>query len=496
MEYISAKEPPVRENRLGSCNSYGGNAEHLLGCAKRGCLNLACRKFHQTQLCQSSLCLSWVDSVPDPVVIMHSPIGCGAMNMFKRENFFSQPDKHRYVRTINTNLGEMDIIEGGERALQEAILYAEKEFHPKNIFILMTCVPTLTGNDVEAVAESVRNDIKAEIMPIYCAGFKSKIPASAYDALYHGMIKIYLEGKKEKAIQSLQRKRDNKVNLFSTSSASDADLNELKRLLEAMQLEVRLLPYNFSPESLTELTDASLNISTCATHDEYMFQYLKETYGMPYVIKNVPIGVKNTSLWILEIAKYFGREKQAEVLVEKEVEKLNKSLDKYKKALKGKTAFIHGGEPRSLATAEILEMLGMEVLGIEARHHDKFSDEMLEGRKDNKEMSYSVAIGQPFEKANLLERMRPDIYIGHNGQCVQPAKQGIPVAPLFYKPNNYFGFTGVFERARDLGRMIKNVQFYKNLRENLSLPYQESWYKKEPFCYIKPGNAIQKEEVI
>lgn len=496
MEYINAKEPPVRENRLGSCNSYGGNARHLLGCAKRGCMNLICRKFHQTQLCQSSLCLSWADSVPDPVVIMHSPVGCGAMNMFKREIFFGQPDRLRYVRTINTNLGESDIITGGEQSLREAILYAENEFHPKNIFILMTCVPTLTGDDVEAVIESVTDRIKADIMPVYCAGFKSKIPASAYDALYHGMIKVHLEGKKEKAIQNLRRKKENKVNLFIMSSASDADINELRRLLEAIELEVRVLPYNFSVERLAELTDASLNISACATHDGYMFQYLEETYGMPYVIKNIPIGIKNTSSWLLEAAKFFGKEKQAKDLIARETEKLKKSLGKYKNTLQGKTAFIHGGEPRSLATAEILEMLGMEVLGIEARHHDKFSDEMLEGRKDNTKMTYSVAIGQPFEKANLLEKMRPDIYIGHNGQCVQPAKQGIPVAPLFYKPDNYFGFTGLFERARGLSRMMKNVQFYKNLRENLSLPYKKSWYGKEPFSYIKTSEFIQKEDVI
>ncbi|BDZ78635.1 nitrogenase component 1 [Claveliimonas bilis] len=490
MEYYDSKEPAVRENRLGSCNSYGGNVKDLLECAQGGCMNLACRRFHQTQLCQSSLSLSWVDTVSDPVVIMHSPVGCGGMNMFMRELFFDEPDKLRYVRTINTNLSETDVISGGEDKLREAILYAEEKFHPENIFVMMTCVPTLTGDDADAVIDSVKSEVKANIMPVYCAGFKSKIPASAYDALYHGIIKTYLREKEEEVEANLRKNNGKKVNLFNTSSTSHADQDELKRLLELLGLEVRILPYDSPTKYLTEMVDASLNVSICTTHDEYLFQYMEEVYGIPYVMKNIPVGIGNTSLWLREVAKFFGKEKEAEKVIEQEVGKLERALAPYRKILSGKTAFIHGGEPRSLATADTLERLGVEVLGIETRHHDRFSNELLEKRKNNEKMTYSVAIGQPFEKANLLERMKPDIYVGHNGQCVQPAKQGIPVYPLFYKPNNYFGFTGVFEIARGLARMTRNIQFYKNLRENLRLPYQESWYEKEPFSYIKSGETI------
>ena len=485
MEYYDAKEPPVRENRLKSCNSFGGTVAEILEKAGGGCLNSVCRKFHQTQLCQSSLSLSWVDTVSDPVIIMHSPVGCGGMNMFMRELFFDEPDQTRYVRTINTNLSEVDVISGSEDKLREAILYAENTFHPENIFVMMTCVPTLTGDDADAVIDSVKAQVKANIMPVYCAGFKSKIPASAYDALYHGIIGTYLREKSEEVTANLAKNNGKKVNLFNTSSTSHADQDELKRILELIGLEVRILPYDSPTQYLTDMVDASLNVSICTTHDEYLFTYMQEVYGIPYIMKNIPVGIKNTCIWLLEVAKFFNKEAEAQKVIEQEVSKLEKALVPYKKLLQGKTAFVHGGEPRSLATADTLELLGMKVLGIETRHHDHFSNELLETRRENKKMTYSVSIGQPFEKANLLERMQPDVYVGHNGQCVQPAKQGVPVYPLFYKPNNYFGFTGVFEIARGLARMQRNTQFYRNLRENLALPYQQSWYEKEPFSYIK-----------
>ena len=486
MEYYDAKEPPVRENRLGSCNSFGGTVEDILEKSKGGCLNAACRRFHQTQLCQSSLSLSWVDTVSDPVIIMHSPVGCGGMNMFMRELFFDgKEDQTRYVRTINTNLSETDVISGGEKKLREAILYAEETYHPENIFVMVTCVPTLTGDDVDAVIESVKDQVKANLMPVYCAGFKSKIPASAYDALYHGIIRTYLQDKEAEIQENLKKNNGRKVNLFNTSSTAHADQDELKRILELIGLEVRILPYDSPTRYLTDMVDASLNISICTTHDEYLFTYMEKVYGIPYIMKNIPIGIKNTAVWLREVAKFFHKEEEAEKVIAAEIAKLERAVEPLKKYLKGKTAFIHGGEPRSLATADTLEMFGMEVLGIETRHHDRFSNELLESRRSNKKMTYSVSIGQPFEKANLLNRMNPDVYIGHNGQCVQPAKQGVPVYPLFYKPNNYFGFTGVFEIARGLARMLRNRQFYDNLRDNLDLPYKAEWYEKEPFSYIK-----------
>ena len=490
MEYYDAIEPPVRENRLGSCNSYGGNVEQILQCGRGGCLNQACRRFHQTQLCQSSLSLSLVDTVSDPVVIMHAPVGCGGMNMFMRELFFEGSDPVRYVRTINTNLREADVINGGEERLREAIRYADREFHPENIFIMVTCVPTLTGDDVDAVVESMKGEVAANLMPVYCAGFKSKIPASSYDALYHGIIRTYLQDKEAEVQAHLAQNNGKKVNLFNTSSTSHADQDELKRLLELLGLEVRILPYDSPTRYLTEMVDASLNISICTTHDEYLFTYMEQVYGIPYMMKNIPVGIKNTALWLTEAARRFGLEQRAQEIIEQETAKLERALAPLKPQLAGWTAFIHGGEPRSLATADTLEMLGFRVLGIETRHHDRFSDELLQTRRDKTDMTYSVAIGQPFEKANLLERMQPDVYIGHNGQCVQPAKQGVPVYPLFYKPNLYFGFTGVYEIARGLARMLQNTQFYRNLRQHLRLPYRDSWYEQEPFSYIKQDDLI------
>jgi nitrogenase molybdenum-iron protein alpha chain len=47
------------------------------------------------------------------------------------------------------------------------------------------------------------------------------------------------------------------------------------------------------------------------------------------------------------------------------------------------------------------------------------------------------------------------------------------------------GYTGAFEVAYRLKRLISNSQYNRNIRKYRPLPFRESWYEKEVFSYIK-----------
>lgn len=494
MDFYHTTEPPVRENRLQATNCYGGTVSDILkkqcqgGCA---CFANSSRRFRQTQLCQSSLCLSFANSIEDCVIIVHAPIGCGGMNMHTRELFSENNPLIRYPRTINTNLSEADVISGGEEKLRQAVLWAEKKFHPTHIIIIATCTPTLMGDDIDGILKSLQGQVSANLIPIYCAGFKSKIIASFYDAMYHGLIRTFLQAPKNPSYTGYTADGKPIVNLFRMSSASDADLAEMKRLLHKLGLKVRILAYGAKAQDFQEMTNAVLNISMCATHDDYMLTFLKENFQIPYLIKNIPVGVTNTSLWLRSIAAFFGKENLAETIIQEETAELQMALNPLLPNLRGKRVYLHGGEIRVLAMAETMDFLGLEVVGIEARHHDAFATDLLEAwRQKNETLSFAVASGQPFERANLLERLQPDLCIGHKGQCVWPAKQGIPVFPLFNKPEKFFGYEGVYSIACGLHRLFQNTIFYKNIRRHLPLPYQTEWYAKDPFFYITTEETV------
>jgi len=79
--------------------------------------------------------------------------------------------------------------------------------------------------------------------------------------------------------------------------------------------------------------------------------------------------------------------------------------------------------------------------------------------------------------------------VGHVGGNASPAKQGLPVFPVFGPGANYMGYSGIFEIARRIARIVRNPMFNRNLGTHVRLPYSDSWYREEPFSQITGGEA-------
>jgi len=506
MDYIKDKAPPVREDRLRACNAYGGSCDNLVDQSKKGCLNGIKRTFSQTQGCQLNLSLAILNTIRDSVVIVHGPLGCGGASLSVagvNKNFQQLRDTSaRGLLWVNTNMGESEVINGGEDNLRDAILHAEKEFRPSAIIIVNSCVPAIIGDDIDSVVERVQGEIKARIVPVHCEGFKTKIMASAYDAVYHGILRNLIPALDADAaaipkpdektqLEELQEKYriSRTVNVLNVSSMSRVDEYELVRLLKALELNLNILPCYSHPEDFLKATEAALNVSICATHDDYFVEHLQTKYNIPFILRTIPIGIKYTNRWLLDIAKFFGNEEAAQRFIDQETKLLEEALVPYRALFKGKKVVIGGGEIRVVANAELLTYLGFEVVGMRAYHYDQFADEMLEEVSESDKVPFNVATGQPFEQANLLANLKPDLYVGHVGGNGWAGKQGIPVLPIFHQSNIFLGYTGVFEFARRLARVLRNPSFNRNLGENTKLPYFPNWYEKDAFSYIDEGNG-------
>lgn len=514
MDFLQNKAAPVREDRLAACGAYGGSCCDLSGQSKKGgCLFNTKRTFSQTQGCQLSLSLGMVASIRDSVVIVHSPVGCGA-NMLQTAGINKVFQQQRAssaagLRWINTNLDEVDVIQGGEKKLRQAVLRAEQEFRPEAIIVMNACVPALIGDDIDSTLEDLQKQVNARIVPIHCEGFKTRIQATAYDAVYHGILRNLVGEDKAKVRRELdedpleeakrQARISKTVNLLNVGSMSRIDEVELIRILNALDLEVRVLPCFAHPDDFTYSFEAALNVSICATHDDYFVEHLKSKYGVPYVLRTIPIGIANTNKWIRDIAAFFGIEERAERFIEAETRELEKALVPYRNQLQGKSVFLTGGEIRILTTAELLYNLGMDVIGLRGYHFDKYGeillDEFLQDVPGTDDAVFNIGAGQLFEQANLLRKLKPDLYVGHLGGNGSAAKQGFAIFPLFGQSNDYLGYQGVFEVATRVARLMRNPSFNRNLGRNTVLPYRESWYSQNPFTYID-DSALREEQTV
>lgn len=504
MSYTDQRVPPKREERHGTCTAFGGGLCGLKNEFGGGGCSLVDndRAFRQGSICQMIPALAILSTLPDTVVLVHGAVGCGGAahnyNASMRSRQMSETSNPPGTLWISTALGERDVVGGGEAKLRQAILDADRRYRPCAIVIVNTCTPSVIGDDVDGVVESIQDNVTATIVPVHCEGIKTKVMATAYDAVYHGIARNLIEspddfelptvdGDIAEATERIRRSR--LVNLFNVSSMGDLDENELARLLRSIGLEVNIFPCYAHPENMKYATEAALSVATCPTHDDYFVEFLQEAYGVPYLLQHMPVGVAQTGDWLRGVGKHFGLEETTERFIEREEAELNAALAPLRAQLAGKTAMISAGEVRTLSMGLLLDELGMRVLAVRPYHYDQYGAEAA-GRltKINPDLTVNVATNQPYEAANILAREKPDIWIGHNADNVWAAKHGVSALPIYGGNNTYMGYAGAYDYARRIVRQLSNPSFNRRLAENVRTPYDPSWYQTDPFALINDGS--------
>ena len=501
--FLVADEPPVRDERVGGCIAYCGSCSALQGDFKSGCAQSQNRKFSQSGGCQLGLALGIINSLTRVVTIVHSPLGCcsglAGMAGVRASSRASRGLLVEEQTYIHTNMDQLDVVNGGIDKLRKAILYAEEELKPEIIAIVNGCVPGIIGDDIDSLVRELEPQISARIVPLHCEGFKSRFVSSGYDAANHGILKYLIREPKEypQLTEEAQIRYDvekkyrisRTVNIFNVGSNSNGDEVELSRLISALGLIPKVVPLNCTVDDLDHIGEAALNVSICATHDDYLLGHLKERFGTPYILDVLPIGINCTNTWIRKIAAHFNLEDEAERLIEAENKELLEAIEPFVKELKGKKIFVGGGETRILTTADFYKSIGMELVGIKAHNVDRFVSNLLNDI-DDPNLTVEVAAGQPAEEINTLNRLKPDIYIGHAGANGWVTKLGIPNIPLFGAPINYMGYSGAFELARRAARALKNTNFSKNISKYVGHPLTDEWLATDPRENIVQGNKF------
>ena len=487
MSYLHRATPPTRETRLNPCITYGGTICGLAGRGGKGCLESAERSFSQGTICLLIPALAIINSLPGTAVLLHGAAGCGTVthsqNTAVRVGTAARWGKAQDVLWFTTALQEMDVVNGGEKKLENALREIDREYAPRFIVVVTTCVPGIIGDDVDTLVEQIGSEIRAKILPVHCEGFKTAIWATAYDAVYHAVGRNLLESPEEDAPAE---RNPNLVNLMNVSSMGRPDELELVRLLGELGLEANIFPVFADPGGVFRATRAALSISTCPTHDDYFLKHLQECFGVPYIIRHMPIGIRNTALWLRDIAAALGREAEAERVIERETARLEAALKPFLPDFEGKRAFIAAGEFRALANASLMHELGFEIVGVRSFHHDEFAEVEYEKlAADGSDFVVNVADCQPFEEANLLLRLKPDVFMGHVNGNSTAARLGIPASAIYNVGLHYVGYRGVFELARRLHRQLRNPAFNRRLGEHVRLRYREEWYQSDPFSHIR-----------
>jgi nitrogenase molybdenum-iron protein alpha/beta subunit len=472
----------LREIRLGAFANYGGCTQELSRHAQGPCIKRMDRAFGQATVCQEWYSMFTLLTVRDAVSIIHAPIGCtgsgACMNIFSRMGQVVRGEgRITNARWVSTDLRESDIIHGGEQKLRTTIRAVEDRYHPKAIFVFTSCASGIIGDDVAGVVRETQEVVKARIALSQCEGFKTSVWASGFDAAFHAITDYLLEPRNEKD--------PDLVNVISPLTVGKFDEIELERLLGELGLRANFVPCFATVDALQRTVSAALTATTCATYGQYLAQELTSRYGVPHTKELMPLGIENTDRWLLQIAETLGKTEQARALIEHEHQALAGQLEPIRAKLRGKRVFVSAGQARALTLSALAAEFGFEIVGVTVYHYDQViadSIQRLTERCGN--IKINVAQVQPFEQANLLRRLKPDLYLADEMTTCWAARQGIPTVPIYDYGMTYLGYRGLIATGKRLVNALANPGFAVKLARHNPLPYRSTWYDQDPFKYI------------
>ena len=419
----SVKYSGVRESRPGRVNDLGTTGKEVEEKFRKGCLKRADRSFAQGLQCQQINSMAALMSLEDSVFISHSPQGCVgcaimAVDMYRVGQIHRGIKQVKNPRLIVTNIDQKSVVFGGENKLREAVKKAVERYSPKLAFVYASCASGIIGDDIDAICQDLQGEYpETLIVPIHCEGFKSKICASGFDAAFISINKYILKNEKVEKEEGL-------VNLFAPTTVSYADQKEMERMLSLLGARVNYIPFYSSLEKIKKIPAAVASTSICKVFADEFMKTLWEDYEIPYSHTVMPIGIRNTDKWYRGIAKVIGKEKEVEEIISREHERIEPLVARIRERLQGKRVFICGGTGRSFAAAALIDDFGMELVGLETPTYDSDAQidiEYLNGI--HKDFVVDIANMQPFEQVNLVNKLKPDAFIGVPEWA---AKLGVP----------------------------------------------------------------------
>ncbi|NOZ04346.1 MAG: nitrogenase iron-molybdenum cofactor biosynthesis protein NifE [FCB group bacterium] len=351
--------------------------------------------------------------IADALHLIHGPIGCAAYTWDIRGALSSGPKLHRL--SFSTDIQEKNVIYGGEKKLYNSLIELIDIYHPKAAFVYATCIVGIIGDDVDAVCKRVAGEKGIPVLPVHSEGFKGT-KKDGYRAACEALLKI------------IGREATDKVPEFSINILGDFNIAGetwvIRDYYRRMGVEVvSVMTGDGRVADIGRSHGASLNVIQCSGSMMYLAKKMKEKYGIPYIRVSY-FGIEDTSEALFAVARFFNDTEILErtgLLVESEVERVNRQIQRYRKKLKGRKATIYvGGAFKAFSLIKALHLLGMEVavVGSQTGNIDDYTrlkDMCLPG-------TIILDDSNPVELANFSLEKEVDLFIG-----------GVKERPLAYK---------------------------------------------------------------
>lgn len=302
--------------------------------------------------------------IVDAAHLVHGPIPCEGNSWDSRNVRSSGPQLYR--TGLTTDLGELDVIYGGEKKLYRAIKEIVERYAPPAVFVYQTCVTAMIGDDIVKVCETARERLHTPIIPVVAPGFVGK--KNLGTRLAGEVLLDHVIGTEEPETVT-----DTDINLIGEYNVA-GEYWQIKPLFE--RLGIRVLASITGDARYHEVTKAHrarLNVMVCSQALITLARKMEERYGIPY-FEGSFYGIADTGRTLRTIARMLVERGAAadliartDALIAEEEAKAWARLAPCKERLAGKKALLYTGGVKSWSLISALTEVGMTVIGTSVR---------------------------------------------------------------------------------------------------------------------------------
>ena len=396
--------------------------------------------------------------IADAAHIVHGPIGCAGSSWDNRGTRSTGPTMWRIGMT--TDLNEQDVIMGrSEERLFHAIKQAIDEYAPAAVLVYTTCVPSLTGDDVEAVCRSAAQRWGTPVVPVDCAGFygsKNLGNRIAGETLIDHVIGTrepdpLPEGAPQEGI------RVHDIGLIGEFNIAGELWNVLPLLDELGLRMIGSIAGDARFREIQTLHRSEANMLVCSKALMNVARKCHERYGTPYFEGSL-YGVADTSAALRGFAELLDDAdlaERTERVIAREEARIDAALEPYRQRLRGRRALLYTGGVKSWSVVSALQDLGMEVVATgtaKSTEADKARIRELMG-----EQAQMLDSGAPRTLIDTVRGQEADVLIAGGRNMYTAYKARIPFLDINQeRPYAYAGYDGMLELARQLCRTIES----------------------------------------
>jgi nitrogenase molybdenum-cofactor synthesis protein NifE len=388
----------------------------------------------------------------DVAHLVHGPIACEGNSWDNRGAASSGPSIWRTGFT--TDINETDIVFGGEKRLYKAIKEIIEKYDPPAVFVYQTCVPAMTGDDINAVCKAASAKFGTPCIPVNAPGFVG--PKNLGNKLAGEALLDHVIGTVEPEITTPYD-----LNIIGEYNLS-GELWQVKPLFDELGIRISAcISGDGRYKEVASSHRARAAMMVCSKAMINVARKMEERYGIPF-FEGSFYGIQDSSDSLREIARLLVERgapadllEQTEAVIAREEAKAWAAIEPFKKRLNGKKVLLITGGVKSWSVVAALQEAGMELVGTSVKKSTKEDKERIKELMGQD--AHMIEDMAPREMYKMLKDAKADIMLSGGKSQFVALKAAMPWLDINQERSHaYMGYIGMVELVAEIDKAIYN----------------------------------------